>query len=94
MCSVYYYAEVMSPCDKDVVSLLLLSFLLALTELTGGINVSEWNSLFNGQLDGIDSLDPMTGIQNSTGGVAHGDQIGLASGNHGMGHNTNNGMDV
>ena len=52
--------------------------------LTGGVHVSEWNSLFNGQLDGmesgIDALDPMTGIQNSTG--FHGDQMGVGSGCH------------
>lgn len=54
-----------------------VSYHFTYPELTGGVNVSEWNSLFNGQLDGIDSgidaLDPMTGIQNSTG--FHGDQM-------------------
>ena len=29
------------------------------------MNTVEWNSLFNGQLDDVNSLDPMTGIQNS-----------------------------
>ncbi len=41
-------------------------------ELTGGMNVSEWSSLFNGQLDGLDTLDPMTGIQNTVPGHGHG----------------------
>lgn len=31
-------------------------------ELTG-VNSAEWNSLFNGQLDDMSSLDPMTGVQ-------------------------------
>ena len=30
-----------------------------------GVNCAEWNSLFNGQLDDVNSLDPMTGVQNS-----------------------------
>ena len=34
---------------------------LSVSELTGGAT-SEWNSLFNGQLDGLDSLDPMSGV--------------------------------
>ena len=29
-----------------------------LADLTNGANAAEWNSLFNGQLDGMDSLDP------------------------------------
>lgn len=32
-------------------------------ELTGA-NCAEWSSLFNGQLDDINSPDPMTGVQN------------------------------
>ena len=34
-------------------------------ELTG-VNTSEWSSLFNGQLDDVNSLDPMTGMQADT----------------------------
>ncbi len=30
-----------------------------------GVNTTEWNSLFNGQLDDVNSLDPMTGIQST-----------------------------
>ncbi len=33
-------------------------------ELTG-VNSTEWNSLFNGQLDDVSTLDPMTGVQSS-----------------------------
>jgi len=56
------------------------------------MNVSEWNSLFNGQLDGIDSLDPMTGIQSSINGV-HGEQVGAANMVPQHPGSNNNGMD-
>lgn len=29
------------------------------------MNSAEWNSLFNGQLDDVNTPDPMTGIQSS-----------------------------
>lgn len=39
------------------------SVFFVVLELTG-VNSTEWNSLFNGQLDDVSSLDPMTGVQN------------------------------
>ena len=47
------------------------------TELAGGV-ATDWNSLFNGQLDCFDAPapDPMTGIQNSTAGVQNGVAMG------------------
>ncbi len=65
----------------------------ATAELTGGINASEWSSLFNGQLDGLDSLDPMTGIQSSgpNSGPMHSNES-MANMNAGL--NNTAGMDV
>lgn len=42
-------------------------------ELAGGAS-TDWNSLFNGQLDCFDAPapDPMTGIQNSSPGMQNG----------------------
>ena len=35
------------------------------TELTNGVTSNEFHSLFNGQLDGLDTLDPTTGIHSA-----------------------------
>ena len=49
-------------------------------ELAGGVS-TDWNSLFNGQLDCFDTPapDPMTGIQNSSPGMQNGLGMGLNS---------------
>lgn len=46
-------------------------------ELAGGVS-TDWNSLFNGQLDCFDAPapDPMTGIQNSNSGMQNGMAMG------------------
>ena len=51
-----------------------------IAELAGGVS-TDWNSLFNGQLDCFDAptADPMTGIQNSSPGIQNGLGMGLNS---------------
>ncbi len=59
--------------------------------------MNEWSSLFNGQLDGLDSLDPsldpMTGIQNTVPHPLHNEPVVMGNVHPGSGP-TNNGMDV